>query len=103
MNQELCKSETCGERLAYAAPTELTIRRTTEAINISSLRDSSRSMLRRRSSFQRSVSRMQVIDRKKNHATPLASAICWKCYKAKVCDTMRGDLHKFLHRLCGKA
>ena len=45
---------------------------------------------------------MQVTDRKGNHATPLASAICWKCCKTKSCDTMRGDLHKVFHRFLWK-
>ena len=32
------------------------------------------------------VSRMQVTDRKGNQATPLASAIRWKCCSNKNCD-----------------
>ena len=48
------------------------------------------------------VSRVQVTDRKGNQATPLASAIRWKCCSHKNCDMLRGDLHKVFHRLCGR-
>ncbi len=36
-----------------------------------------------KNSLINSVSRMQVVDRKGNHRTPLASAICWKCCSDK--------------------
>ena len=33
---------------------------------------------------------------------PLASAFCWKCYKAETCDAEVCDLHKLFHKFCGR-
>ena len=34
--------------------------------------------------------------------SPLPSAICSKCYKAETCEAEVCDLHKLIHRKCGR-